>query len=316
MTSINTNSASLNAQRALASTQNASATAMQRLSSGLRLNAAKDDAAGLAISERMSAQARGMSTAMRNANDAISMLQVADGALGSVMSSMQRMRELAVQSANGTNNDSDRVNLQKEFNQLQQQISKTLWTTEFNNKPLLTIASGSIDFQVSANTTGNITYNSPLLQGGTAYNAAWMMGDINGGGNINDSEVIATMLTSDPDFGKGIAIGGIAPGGAGTNTMVAVSDIRNAIEVIDTAMSRISNQRSYVGATINRLDAVLSNLRTGVETESAARGRIVDTDYAQETASLARTKVLQDAGTAMVAQANQLPQQVLSLLKG
>ncbi|WP_284335605.1 flagellin domain-containing protein [Comamonas sp. NoAH] len=276
---INTNLQSLNAQRNLAGSQGAQATAMQRLSSGLRVNSAKDDAAGLAIAERMNAQVRGMNVAVRNANDGISLAQTAEGALGKVGDNLQRMRELAVQSANGTNSITDQQALQKEFAQLSAEITRVAASTNFNGKSLLNNAD-AITFQVGAGTTAGVDTI-----------------DVNG--------VDVTGLTSLTD-----KIGDDA--GA---ALTANADVLKVIENIDKDLTTINSARAELGAVQNRFEAVVSNLQIASENASASRGRIMDADFAQETANLSRAQVLQQAGMAMVAQANQLPQNVLSLLR-
>ena len=274
MSSINTNVMSLNAQRNLNASSGALATSMQRLSSGLRVNSAKDDAAGLAIAERMNAQVKGMNVAIRNANDGISMAQTAEGALGKVGDSLQRMRELAVQSANASNSASDRTNLNAEYQQLNDEVTRVLTGTKFNGVDLLNTAA-TLTFQVGANnvTTDQIAVSTTVLTTGTGV-AAVTAGDI----------------TSD------------------TNALAAMDDLDDAIDEITTA-------RATFGAVQNRFDAVISNLQVASENQAASRGRIMDADFAKETANLSRSQILQQAGTAMVAQANQLPQQVLSLLR-
>jgi flagellin len=276
MTTINTNVMSLNAQRNLASSASSLATSMQRLSSGLRVNSAKDDAAGLAIAERMNAQVRGMNVAIRNANDGISLAQTAEGALGKVGDSLQRMRELAVQARNSTNSDADKTSLDKEYKELASEITRVLGGTTFNGKAILGADAGTLTFQVGAKTTANdtISITSTNLTTDTAITSA------TGGALTGDATALATVITN-----------------------------------IDTALDKVNSERATYGASQNRFDAVISNLRVSVENQSAARGRIMDADFAQETANLSRTQILQQAGTAMVAQANQSPQNVLSLLR-
>jgi flagellin len=234
---INTNVVSLNAQRNLSTSQSSLATSMQRLSSGLRVNSARDDAAGLAIAERMSAQARGMTVAIRNANDAISLAQTAEGAIGKLSDMMQRMRELAVQSANATNGAGDR------------------------------------DFQVGANSSETVTVTTTDLSG--------------------DADITAVT-------------GGDLTSAANAGT---------AMDDIDTALDTLNAERALYGATQNRFESIVSVLQVAVENQVAARGRIMDADFAAETANLSRAQILQQAGSAMVAQANQLPNQVLALLR-
>ncbi len=278
---INTNLLSLNAQRNLAESQSSLATSMQRLSSGLRVNSARDDAAGLAIAERMNAQVRGMNVAIRNANDGISHAQTAEGALANVGDALQRMRELAVQARNVTNSGSDRDALQNEFVELQSEITRVLGGTQFNGTGVFT-ATGNQDFQVGAGTSANDRVT--VVLGTTPLNA-------------NTSITNAT--------GTAAAIGSTATG----------SSIDTAIGNIDAAINLVNTERSRWGATQNRFEAVISNLRVNVENQSAARSRIMDADFAVETANLSRAQILQQAGNAMVAQANQQPQMVLSLLR-
>ena len=263
---INTNVASLNAQRNLTTSQASLSTTLQRLSSGLRVNSARDDAAGLAISERMNAQVRGMNVAIRNANDGISLAQTAEGALEAVSGSLQRMRELAVQSVNGTNTSADRMNLQAEFSALGAEISRIASQTKFNGTAILKGGAGSFEFQVGANA----------------------------------NEKLKVTTTSVVTVGGAVSTAGAAS---------------TAIGSIDAKLAAINTQRANYGAASSRLSTTISNLQVAVENQSAARGRIVDADFATETANLSRTQILQQAGTAMLAQANSLPQNVLSLLR-
>ena len=283
---INTNIISLNAQRNLNGSQSSLATSMQRLSSGLRVNSAKDDAAGMAIAERMSAQVRGMNVAVRNANDGISLAQTAEGALGKVSDSLQRMRELSVQSANATNSASDKDSLDKEFGELAKEIQRVLGGTTFNGLRVLGSNAGAQTFQVGANTTSS------------------------------DSIGITTIdMTTDATV---IAVAGTDNGGNGRALIDASANtgtIQGVIGNIDTALDTVNAQRATLGASQSRFDAVISNLQISIENQTAARSRIVDTDFAAETARLSRANILQQAGNAMVAQANQLPQQVLQLLR-
>ena len=283
---INTNLVSLNAQRQLNKSQTALATSMQRLSSGLRVNSAKDDAAGLAISERMSTQVRGMTVAARNANDAISLAQTAEGALGSVSNVFQRMRELAVQAANGTNNSTDRKSLNNEFAQLAQEATRTLGGTKFNGIEILA-STGSSTYQIGANGSTNIDQIS-------VDNFDW----------TSKSDITAVI-------GSAVLTGTAAP----TMDISAMTSAQAAIDGLDTALAAINAQRSTYGAVQSRFENVISNLQVNIENQSAAASRITDADYASETANLSRAQILQQAGNAMVAQANQLPQLVLSLLR-
>lgn len=310
---INTNMPSLNAQRNLTTSQGSLATSMQRLSSGLRVNSAKDDAAGLAIAERMSTQIRGMNVAIRNANDGISFAQTAEGSLSKIGDNLQRMRELAVQSRNATNSEGDRANLQKEFTQLQEEIDRTIKNSKFNGGSLFSSADTTLTFQVGAGTDASdkITVSSAALGGGTAASAGSVIAAVADG--VSDAELktlMATLTTTNTgnSTAAGISIGG--------SSAVLGTDIDNAIKVIDAALDQVNDKRAQFGAVQNRFEAVISNLQVSVENESAARGRIMDADFAAETANLSRAQILQQAGTAMLTQANQLPQQVLQLLQG
>ncbi len=305
--SINTNVVALNSQRALSSSQGSLATSMQRLSSGLRINSAKDDAAGLAIAERMSTQVKGMNVAIRNANDGISFAQTAEGSLSKIGDNLQRMRELAVQSRNATNSEGDRTNLQKEFSQLQQEIDRTIKGAKFNGVSMFSSSATTLDFQVGAGTdaTDKITVNAATLGGGAAGTAGQAIAATSG-----QVALVMNVVTSGNTTGAagtGIAIGG--------TSAISGSQIDDAINVIDKALNQINDKRAEFGAVQNRFDAVVSQLQVSVENESAARGRIMDADFATETANLSRSQILQQAGTAMIAQANQLPQSVLSLLR-
>ncbi|MFY8016553.1 MAG: flagellin [Inhella sp.] len=284
---INTNIASLNAQRNLNMSQSTLFTATQRLSSGLRVNSAKDDAAGLAIAERMYAQARGMTVAIRNANDGISLAQVAEGALGKVTDNLQRMRELTVQARNATNSNSDKDALDREFGELSKEIQRIVQGTTFNGKAILAQAAGTQVFQIGANTTAN-----DVIEFSTA--------DVS-------IDPLITIVAGTDNTGAGRAVID------GTTDVTALATV---ITNIDLAFDFINGQRAVLGAQQNRFEAVINNLQISHENQMAARSRIVDADYAQETSNLSRANILQQAGTAMVAQANQLPQQVLQLLRG
>jgi flagellin len=264
---INTNVSSLNAQRNLDTSRNSLATSMERLSSGLRVNSAKDDAAGLAIADRMNTQVRGISVAIRNANDGISLAQTAEGALSTMTDALQRMRELAVQAQNGTNGTGDRGNLDTEYQQLSAEITRIATQTKFNGVAIVGAGAGPQVFQVGPNNGDTLT-------------------------------VTTTAVTT---------VGG---------AVTTVASASTALAAIDTALDTISTNRATYGAAMSRFGFAISNLQITGENQSAARGRIVDADFAMETANLSRAQILQQAGNAMVAQANQLPQQVMQLLKG
>lgn len=282
---INTNLMSLNAQRNLSTTQSALATSVQRLSTGLRVNSAKDDAAGLAIAERMNTQVRGMNVAIRNANDAISLSQTAEGALSKINDMGQRMRELAVQSANATNNDTDRASLDAEFQALSAEIKRNLDGTSFNGTKLFA-ALATLTFQVGANN--------------------------------NATDQIAVVTT---DLNADTTMTGILGGTGGGGTAAAAADVktadksRSALEKLDKMLATVNAKRAEFGATQNRFEAVIQTLQVSAENQTAARSRIMDADFASETAALTRSQVLQQAGTAMLSQANSLPNNVLSLLR-
>ena len=310
---INTNISSLNAQRNLNASQMSMATTMERLSSGLRVNSAKDDAAGLAIAERMNTQIRGRNVAIRNANDGISYAQTAEGALSKMADNLQRMRELAVQSRNATNSEGDRKNLQEEFRELQDEIDRTIKNSKFNTGSIFSSANATLEFQIGADTdeSDRIKVSSAALGGGTADTATAIKTAAADG--VDDTELKNLMKTLTTKNTTDSTAQGIAIGGAST---ITTGDIDLAIDVIDIALNQINDKRAQFGAVQNRFEAVISNLQVSVENESAARGRIMDADFASETANLSRAQILQQAGTAMLSQANQLPQSVLKLLQG
>ena len=265
---VNTNMMALNTQRALSGTQTGLATAMERLSSGLRVNSAKDDAAGLAIASRMDAQVRGLSVAIRNAGDAISLAQTAEGGLNEITNMLQRMRELAVQSANATNSAGDRANLNAEYQALNSEITRQVGATVFNGIAIIGGGAGDQVFQVGANATDTITVTT------AAMTAAAAGGDITSAANAT-----------------------------------------TAMGAVDTALDLVTTNRATYGAVQNRFESVIANLEVARENQTAAKGRIMDADFAMETANLTRFQILQQAGTAMLSQANQAPQTVLNLLR-
>lgn len=283
---INTNLSSLNAQRNLNMSQSSLALSMQRLSSGLRVNSAKDDAAGMAIAERMTTQVRGMNAAIRNANDGISMAQTAEGSLGKVAESLQRMRELSVQAANASNSGSDKDSLDKEFGELAKEVQRVLAATSFNGKNILGSDAATMSFQVGANTSSDNVIDVITENLTTAATITAVAGtDIDGTGRAN--------INSSSDIGA----------------------IHAVIDNIDEALNLVNNTRATLGASQSRFESVISNLQVSVESQTAARSRIMDADFAAETANMSRAQILQQAGNAMVAQANQLPQGVLALLR-
>ena len=277
--SINTNVQSLNSQRALMRSTSSLGVTFKRLSSGLRINSAADDSAGLSIATRMTAQVRGTNQAVRNANDAISLLQVAEGALDETTNALQRMRELAVQSANDTNTSSDRADLQKEVSQLISEIQRIADNTEFNNQV--------------------------LLSGGYAGAGATTNKFFHVGPDANQTIQITIASADATAIGVNALSIGSGAGQAGANT---------AITTLDTALNSISDIRASIGAFQGRFEAVIANLVNVSENTSAARSRIMDADIAAESANLTKNAILQQAGTAILAQANQQPQIALQLL--
>lgn len=280
---VNTNIASLNAQRNLSTSQSQLQIAIQRLSSGLRVNSAKDDAAGLAVAESFTAQIRGTNQAVRNANDGISLGQTAEGALAQIANNLQRIREIAVQAANGTISDTDRSQLQKEVDQLTQEISRIVQTTTFNGTALLSAAS-TLTFQVGAD-----------------------------GKASNQVSVTTTNLAVNGSAGLYSYSGSLTATG-----VINVSTSANAsaaIANLDADITQVSTVRATFGAVQNRFEAVIANLQNYAENLSASRSRIMDADFAAETAALTRGQILQQAGVAMLAQANALPNTVLALLR-
>jgi flagellin len=394
--SINTNVMSLNAQRNLGMTQSSLATSMQRLSSGLRVNSAKDDAAGLAIAERMNGQVRGLNVAMRNANDGISLAQTAEGALGKIGDMLQRVRELAVQSANATNSDTDRAALDAEAQQLLDEIDRVANTTSFNGLKVLDGSFTAQSFQVGANqgetidvasivdanvealgswtsvaqantsgvsgAFGDITLDdteefvltvdgtdvvtltstaddtvftaadidsalaSATLPTGLTYTGTAAGGDLRftkADGTSFDIEVATDAASGGfANFTSAAAVtvdNGVAAGAAQTGfaslDISTVGGANNAMLAMDAAISAVNTARADLGAVQSRFENAIGNIQTTAENLTAARGRIMDADFAQETANLSRSQILQQAGMAMVAQANQMPQQVLALLR-
>jgi flagellin len=268
-----TNLYSLNAARNLSVSESGLGTAIQRLSSGLRVNSAKDDPAGLAIAERMQTRVRGMNVAIRNANDAISLAQTGEGAISKVGDMLQRMRELSVQSANPTNGASDRTNLNAEFQQLGSEITRVLANTKFNGLAILGADAGALAFQVGPDATDTVTLTTTNLSAAAGVTA-----------------VTATNIST-------------------------AATASAALALIDTALTTINTERANYGAYQNRFESVIGSLQIASENQAAARSRIMDADFATETAALSRGQILQQAGTAMLAQANAIPQSVLALLR-
>jgi len=286
MAVVNTNANATIAQNALARNERAMNTAMERLSTGNRINGAKDDAAGLAISSRMTSQIRGLETGIRNANDAISMINTADGALIEVTNMLQRMRELAIQASNGTTTEADRDYLHAEYSNLLTEIDRIAENTQWNGMNILnhtTTASSQFAYTVGANAGQTVAVNF-----GDLTNTA--------------SGVFASLTASHASI-------------SAATTADAITTATSAAVAIDSAITAINSQRATYGAAINQLTYAVDNLANVKVNAEASRSRILDADYARETSELARTQIIQQAGTAMLAQANQLPQTVLSLLQ-
>ncbi len=300
--SIQTNTASINAQRNLSVSQGQLAKSMQRLSSGYRINTAADDAAGLSISENMRGQIRSMNQATRNANDGVSLIQTAEGALNETSSILVRMRELAEQSATGTVGSTERGYIQSEFNKLTSEIDRIAGSTEFNGKKLL---DGTMSGDGSVTTTpgaGTMVFHiGPRNDTNTTTSTS---------GNALDR------ITLDVASADSKAIGvNFASTGGGVVQVSTQGGAQSALNAIDNAIQSISSQRSNLGATQNRLQSTINNLAVAVENTSAAESRIRDVDVASETANMTRNNILTQAGTAILSQANQTPQAALSLLR-
>ncbi|PWN54551.1 flagellin [Abyssibacter profundi] len=377
---INTNIMSLNAQRNLSTSQDMLATSMQRLSTGLRINSAKDDAAGLAISERFTAQIRGLDQAARNANDGISLAQTAEGALEEVTNNLQRIRELAVQSSNASNNNTDRAALQTEVSQLLSEINRVADTTTFNGVNVLDGSFSGAAFQVGANAGETITVSSivdsntaalgSVSQASASVAASGLTGFATaiaaGGVTVNGVDIGAiagassaaeragqlvdainevsaqTNVGASYDSATGqltltgsqdIVIAGTANDATeagwanatvattSTSTGIDTLDISSyagaqlGIQLVDSSLDTINTARASLGAIQSRFESVVASVQVQSENLSASRSRIQDADFAKETAALTRGQILQQAGTAMLSQANSAPQSVLSLLQ-
>ncbi len=274
MSVINTNVMSLTAQRNLNASQNDLSTAIQRLSSGLRINSAKDDAAGLAIATRMTSQINGLNQAVRNANDGISLAQTTESALGEVTNNLQRIRELAVEAANGTYSTADRAALDVEVQQRISEINRIATKTTFNGQKVLDGSLGSVDFQVGANVGDTVS--------------------------VDFSTIDATTAT------LGVATINVT-GATATNANAAIT-------AVDTALTTVNTARSTLGAVQNRFQSTVANLQSISESTSSSRSQIQDADFAAETAAMSRAQILQQAGVSVLSQANAMPQSVLKLL--
>ena len=346
---INTNVAAMNAYRNLSGTQNAMSTSLERLSSGLRINRAADDAAGLAISEKLRAQVGGLNQATSNAQDGISLIQTAEGALNETHSILQRMRQLAVQSANDTNSTEDRAAIQKEVTQLTGELDRISGATQFNGKNLL---DGTFNgkLQIGANAGQNLTVSitktdtTTLGLGGTtkASSTTGAVGTLTSGtplkgsftvdnGDVKDSaghkvgsySDTTKAVTFNSDNGGAVVTFDktvLTAGTAGSFSVSSGVDLttqagsNSALSAIDSALGLVSGQRADLGAVQNRLQHTINSLSVAAENASAAESRIRDTDMAKEMTSFTRSQILQQAGVSMLAQANSAPQSVLKLL--
>jgi len=294
MATINTNMAANIAANSMTRNERSMSQTMERLSTGIRINSAKDDAAGLAISSKMTSQINGLNQAVRNANDAISMIQVAEGAMGGITDMMQRMRELAVQAISDSNTSTDRTALNSEFTQLATEINRIASNTEWNGTKLLdgTIGASSdgvVVFQVGANASQTISVTFADMQ--TADGNGVALGDLDMDGDADDDIALAAL---------------------------AVDTSANAVKslyALAEGISNVDSARATLGASMSRLEYAADNLTNVAQNSAAARSRIMDADYAAETTELARTQIIQQAGTAMLAQANQSQQAVLALLR-
>jgi flagellin len=350
---INTNIAAMNAYRNLSGTQNAMSTSLERLSSGLRINRAADDAAGLAISEKLRAQTNGLNQATSNAQDGISLIQTAEGALNESHSILQRMRQLAVQSSNDTNSNADRSQIQKEVTQLSSELDRLAAATQFNGKNLLDGSFTAANFQIGANAAQVVTLSIGSMDTtalaltaavhsvagngvvANAFTGASPMGNFNilANGDVQDSsglkvgDYAANVVTftvaalGTVTFASSALTGGVVAGAPGSFAITNGVDVSTqavsstSITAIDAAIDTVSGQRADLGAVQNRLQHVVNSLSVAAENLSASESRIRDTDMAKEMTAFTRSQILQQAGVAMLAQANQAPQSVLKLLQ-
>jgi len=328
MAVVNTNVGASVAQAALAKNARELNNAMTQLSTGKQINSASDDASGLAITNRMTSQINGLGAAIRNANDAISMIQTAEGALDEITDMLQRMRELSVQAGTGTMTDSDRTYLQAEFSQLRTEIDRIADNTEWNGNTILDgtadgSSSSSVNYQIGVDggqtisvSFGNMTDASAGSMNGISSSKLTMTTGTTGVTGVTG----VTAITAGQTSGGGTTVAAVASVAsvlsvASVASVTAAANASAAITALDTAIEAVSNQRSTFGAGTNRLEHAVDNLTNVKNNAEASRSRILDTDYAEATAELARTQIIQQASTAMLAQANQLPQTVLALLQ-
>ena len=319
MATINTNMAANIAANSLIRNERGMTSTMERLSTGIRINSAADDAAGLAISSKMTSQVNGLNQAVRNANDAISMIQVAEGALKEVTNMFQRMRELAIQASSDSNTGNDRVALNNEFTQLRDEVSRIAANTEWNGEAIFaqgTLASSDRKFQIGANAgqTVTVTFNN-FDAGLTGTEAGSTAADANVTGSAfkaldTDGNASTTTLNADGTAGQRTEASNIQD--LDITSQVAAGQVMYAM---DEAIEAVNSQRASLGASMSRMEYAADNLQNVSQNTQAARSRVLDADYASETTELARSQIIQQAGTAMLSQANQSQQSVLSLLK-
>jgi len=316
MATINTNMAANIAANSMTRNERSMSQTMERLSTGIRINSAKDDAAGLAISSKMTSQINGLNQAVRNANDAISMIQVAEGAMKGMTDMMQRMRELAVQAISDSNTSSDRTALNAEFNQLKGEVNRIANNTEWNGTAMLTGgmgggADGVVTFQIGANASQTIDVTFKDMRGLSA--AGKPLGALSNDADASDAgEIFFGVTDVDAD---GIHF----ESGESNNDVNGIeidtaADAAIALYALSDGIDRVNSERASLGASMSRLEYASDNLTNVAQNSAAARSRIMDADYAAETTELARTQIIQQAGTAMLAQANQSQQAVLALL--
>lgn len=289
---VNTNTSSLSAQRQLMGSAKSLDTSFQRLSSGLRINSAADDAAGLLISNRLTSQVNGLNQSVRNANDGISLSQTAEGALDETTNMLQRMRTLSIQASNGSNSDKDRTAIQQEVSQLSTEINRIASDTTFGGENLLDGTYNGI-FQVGADSNQTISFN--LVDGGVNNSI-----DYAGNGGFTMSGLSSSAATAQVDVS--------------TASVSTVANAQSMIDVLDTMISAVDSKRAELGAIQNRFGSTISNLSNITENVSSARARVRDADFAEETAKLTSSQILQQASSSILAQANQRPQTALSLL--
>jgi len=297
---INTNISAIAAQNSLRTSSLNQQTSMERLSSGMRINNAKDDAAGLAISTRMTASIRGMAAAIRNANDGISMTQTAEGSLSAIQDNLQRIRELAVQASNDSNGTTDRQSLNKESTALLDEITRVVNVTTFNGNKLIDGSFSSKIIQVGSGNTANVDTISVTI-GNSTLNGLGLL--------VASGSSIVTMNAA------GASVTTTSAGSTYAVDLTTQGNSSTSLGLLDTAINNVTNLRSDMGAYQNRFNAAITNLQNTTMNLQASRSRILDTDYAAETTNLARAQIIQQAATAMLAQANQSSQTVLALLK-